>query len=484
MTTDTDELRRWDEVIREKVSYYGLNCYPQEFDICDHYDMLGYMAYSGMPAHYPHWSYGKSYERQKTMYDYGISGLPYEMVINSNPCLAYLMRDNTLLLQILTIAHVYGHNDFFANNFTFTSSLDAKYTLDTFKNRANRIRAYIDDPSIGIDAVEATLDHAHSLQFQRSRNLAIKTVSYDEQRRKLLEQASPPHDPYRSIHPKKIFTEPNLNKTPPKPEENLLLFIANYNSLLPEWKQDILRSVDEQAQYFIPQIETKIMNEGWASYWHHKILSSLNLPQGLFLEFMVRHHQVLRPHPGGINPYHLGFQIWHDIERRWNNGDTNIQFGEKPQLYDESTDERLSPGRNKIFQVRESDRDLSFLRRFLTVDLMRELNLFQHEKRGKDRVVTKIADEENWEDIKENLINNTGMNSFPIIKIDDADFGKKRTLYLIHEFDGRELLLEYAEQSLRHISALWERSVVLETKLNGKKNLLTLVDDKLKIEKV
>src|SRR5436305_396134 len=112
------DLEDWDKRIREIVERYGLKCYPQEFEICDHSEMIGYMAYSGMPSRYPHWSFGKSYEREKTLYDYGVGGLPYEMVINSCPCLGYLMRDNTDLLQILTIAHVYGHNDFFANNFT------------------------------------------------------------------------------------------------------------------------------------------------------------------------------------------------------------------------------------------------------------------------------------------------------------------------------------------------------------------------------
>src|SRR3954467_8024543 len=136
------DLERWDERIREKADQFGLDVYPQEFEICDHNDMLGYMAYSGMPSHYPHWSYGKSYEKLKTLYDYGVSGLPYEMVINSNPALAYLMRDNSLLLQILTMAHVYGHNDFFANNFTFTSGVDARYTLEMFKNHGNRIGTY------------------------------------------------------------------------------------------------------------------------------------------------------------------------------------------------------------------------------------------------------------------------------------------------------------------------------------------------------
>ncbi len=182
MSFDIEELQIWDERALEFVHKYGLNCYTQEFQICDHNEMIGYMAYSGMPSRYSHWSYGKNYERQKTLYDYGVAGLPYEMVINSDPCVAYLMRDNTLLLQILTIAHVYGHNDFFANNFTFTSGTNAKYTLEMFRNNSERIDKYMHDPSIGIDLVEDALDHAHSLSMQCSRNLAIKKLSQEEQR--------------------------------------------------------------------------------------------------------------------------------------------------------------------------------------------------------------------------------------------------------------------------------------------------------------
>ena len=142
-----EDLPAWDDRIREHVLGYGLDCFPQEFELCNHEAMLGYMAYSGMTAHYPHWSYGKAYERLKTLYDYGVSGLPYEMVINSNPALAYLMKDNSLLLQILTIAHVYGHNDFFKNNATFRST-HPEYTISLFKAHAARIRSYCDDPSI------------------------------------------------------------------------------------------------------------------------------------------------------------------------------------------------------------------------------------------------------------------------------------------------------------------------------------------------
>jgi stage V sporulation protein R len=474
MTYDIDELKKWDEKILELVARFKLNCYPQEYEICDHNDMLGYMAYSGMPSRYSHWSFGKSFERQKTLYNYGAAGLPYEMVINSNPCLAYLMRDNTLLLQILTMAHVYGHNDFFANNFTFTSGTQAEYTLEMFKNNAKRINDYIEDPSIGIDLVEDVIDSAHALSMQRNTNLAIKKLTQEEAQKVAWEAAQPEPDPYQDIHVKRSFTAPELSRVPLEPDPDILLFIAEHNKNLPEWKRDILRIVDQEMQYFIPQIETKIMNEGWASYWHHRILNQLNLEQGLHLEFLVRHNQVLCPHPGGLNPYHLGFVLWHDIEKRWN---------EKHGIYDPDPFE-WTPGREKIFEIRQSDRDSAFLRRFLSAEMMRELDLFQHEKKGTDRVITKISDEENWEAVKHTLIANIGSGSIPKMKIIDSDYGKSRSLYLRHEHDGRDLLLEYAEQCLKHIAKLWERDVYLETTLNSKPSLIKMHNKEMTVETI
>lgn len=479
------DLEAWDERIVELVHRYKLNCYPQEFEVCDHFEMLGYMSYSGMPARYPHWSFGKSYEREKTLYDYGVGGLPYEMVINSNPCLAYLMRDNTDLLQILTIAHVYGHNDFFANNFTFTSSFNAKYTLEMFKGHADRVRGYIEDPSIGLEKVENIIDSAHALSLQRSRNLAIKKLSQGEIRHRKWLAAQPKEDEFQELHSRKEYVPPDLSKYPVEPEQNLLDFISKHNPYLADWQADLIQIVDKEAAYFIPQIETKIMNEGWASYWHHKIINELNLPQEYHLEFLVRHNQVLRPTPGGLNPYHLGYVIWHDIERRWNQGDTGREFSDdKPKFDVSAIDENNTPGRKKIFEVRESDRDASFLRRFLTEDLIRELDLFQHEKRGKDRVITKIADTENWQTVKESLIAQVGMGSIPVIKVDDADYGGTRSLYLKHEHDGRDLQLEYAERTLTHVQKLWGKEVVLETTVNGKKSLLKMNGETLKIERI
>jgi stage V sporulation protein R len=459
---DLKDLVAWDARIREAVGRLGLDCYDQEFELCDHYQMLGYMAYSGMPSHYPHWSYGKQYEKLKTLYDYGVSGLPYEMVINADPAIAYLMRDNSLLLQILTMAHVYGHNDFFKNNFTFKSTR-AELTVELFKAHAMRVRKYVEDPSLGIDAVERVLDAAHALAFQRRRNLAIRKLSREEQVKLAMEAAQPKPDPYRKIHRPSEFLAPDVNKVPLEPEQDILLFIRDYNPYLAEWEKDLLTIVDEEARSFLPMIETKIMNEGWASYWHKRILESLGLDQGLYLEFLVRHNQVVRPIPGQINPYHLGLKIWEDIYRRYTNPtDEEIKRDGPP---DRTGDE-------KLFQVREVERDTSFVRRYLTAELARELDLFKFEPRGSDLVVSEVSDEEGFEEVKETLIRNIGTNTIPVIKVEDADFGQNRTLYLRHYHDGRDLHLEYAEKTLAYVYALWGRECALETMVRGRRILL------------
>ncbi len=463
---EISELVEWDKRVRDKAAAFGLDWYPQEFEICDHTGMLGYMAYSGMPSHYPHWSYGKSYEKLKTLYDYGVSGLPYEMVINSSPAIAYLMRDNTLLLQILTIAHVYGHNDFFKNNFTFKSTR-ADLTLETFKAHALRVRRYTEDPSIGIENVERILDAAHALALQCRRNLAIKKLTPREQVERAIEKAQPAVDPFHRLHARPEFKEPEVRKVPLEPDEDLLLFIRDHNPFLEPWEKDLLTIVDEETKYFLPMMETKIMNEGWASYWHKKIVESLEVEQGLHLEFIVRHNQVLRPIPGQINPYHLGFKIWEDLYRR----------------HTEPTKEEIKKygaptmnGKEKIFEAREVERDTSFLRRYLTEDLMREMDMFEYEARGDELVIDKVSDDEGWKAVKETLIKSVGTGSIPVIKVDDADFGHARTLYLKHSHDGRDLQLEYAEKTLAFVHRLWGHECLLETTLQGKRSLLCYND--------
>ena len=467
-----DDLKSWNSRIVELVEKFGLDPYPQEFEVCDHEQMLSYMVYSGMPSHYPHWSYGKAFEKLKTLYDYGLSGLPYEMVINSNPCIAYLMRDNSLALQVLTIAHVYGHNDFFKNNFTFRPTR-AEFTIETFKAHANRVRHYVEDPSIGLEKLERVLDAAHALSLQCRRNLSIRKTSEAEQKEAKYRDAKPSADPFQSIHRRKEWDSPDLTKVPLYPEEDILIFIRDHNLHLTEWEKDLLTIVHEQAQYFIPQIETKIMNEGWASFWHKRIMEALDLPQALRLEFLVRHTQVLCPSPGGLNPYHIGMTVWQDIERRWS----------EPSAQEES---KSAPPRksakSKLFEVREVERDTSFLRRYLTEDVIRELNLFEYQSRGNDKVVSRVADETGWQAIKETLIQNVGTGTIPVIKVEDADYNNSRSLFLKHSHDGRDLQLEYAEKTLQYLRQLWGREVLLETIINEKKSLLCFSEDRLTIK--
>ena len=462
------DLEEWDERIREKVEEFGLECHPQQFEICDHHQMLSNMAYSGVPSHYPHWSYGKAYEKQKTLYDYGVSGLPYEMVLNSNPVLAYLMRDNSLLLQILTIAHVYGHNDFFKNNYVFKTTR-AEHTIDTFKAHGDRIRGHIEDPGIGRDNVERILDAAHAISLQCHRNLAVRKRPNDEERSTLIEASMPPADPFQRIHRRISPVEPNLNKIPPVPDDDLLLFLRDHNPNLADWEKDILTIVYEEAQYFIPQIETKIMNEGWATFWHKRILDSLDLPENLHLEFIVRHNQVVRPFHLGLNPYHIGLAMWSDIFHHSN--------GETAEEAPEPNGAEWPKKMDELFLARESDRDSSFLRRHLTEKLIRELNLFEYATKGDQRIVRTVADQQGWRVVKETLLKNVGMNSIPVIKVEDGDFGRNHTLYLVHEHEGRDLQLEYVEKTLAYIKQLWQGEVALETILSGKRYLYTYTDE-------
>ena len=466
-STGIEELEYWDLRIRQQVEAFGLSPAPQEFELCDHEQMLSTIAYQGMPSHYPHWSYGKAVERQKTLYDHGVTGLPYELVINADPGLAYLMRKNSLCLQILTIAHVYAHNDFFMNNFTFTGS-EAGQVVSRFKVRADRVRDYIEDPSIGLSRVENVLDAAHALALQCGRNLALRKRTREEQKEHALAAAQPALDRFRRIHKSPVYSEPDLHKVPLEPEDDLLVFLRDHNPRLAAWEKDLLTIVHEEALYFIPQIQTKIMNEGWATYWHWQIMNALELPHDLHLEFLVRHNQVVRPIPGDINPYHLGFKVWQDILRRCD----EPTAGEL-----ENDGAPRKSGRGTIFEVREVDRDVSFLRRFLTKDLIRELGLFEYVRQGDAFIATKVADDEGWREVKATLLRNVGMGGVPVIHIIDADHGRRSKLLLRHEHDGRDLHLDYAEKTLGYLHRLWGRQVLLETLVDGQDCVLRHDDE-------
>ena len=394
MDYNLKDLEMWNEKIEEKAYELGLNFYPQEFEIVGFDEMLGYEAYVGMPSRYPHWSFGKSYDKNRTLYSFNLTGLPYEMVINSDPCLAYLMRENTLLLQILTMAHVYGHNDFFKNNRLFKEGTNASYSLELFKLDADTIRSYINTPGIGYEKVERIIDAAHAIRFNIGRVIGRKEKTDSEIRDDILEEYKRRIENRNILDSNENIEIPNLDKIPLEPYDDVVQFIINYGQL-EEWEKNILRIVKRETEYFLPQIETKTMNEGWACFCHYTILNELNLPEGLHLEFLKRHNDVVAPIIGGLNPYYIGFKVFQDLYKSY--------------------------GKEKIFEVREIDRDSSFIRRYLTKDLCEELNLFEYAKRSFDYVIEEVSDEDGWKKIRDDLSFSMGLGSIPYIRVIDLD---------------------------------------------------------------
>ena len=267
MTYSLRELKEWNKKIEDKALELGLDFYPQEFEIIGFNEMIGYEAYLGIPSRYPHWSFGKAYEKNKTLYSLNLTGLPYEMVINSNPCLAYLMKENTLLLQILTMAHVYGHNDFFKNNRLFKEGTRASYSLEMFKLDGDIIREYINTPGIGYEKVERILDAAHAIRYNIGRIIGRKERSQEEIKEALIKEYERKLDNKSALDNEEIKM-PNLEKVPLEPCDDVVGFIIDYGNLQ-EWEKNILKIVKRETEYFLPQVETKTINEGWASYWHY-----------------------------------------------------------------------------------------------------------------------------------------------------------------------------------------------------------------------
>ena len=424
------DLTEWDDRICEIAKAHGLDWYPITYETCDYFEMLGNMAYHGMPTHYGHWSYGKSFEVQRQQYQAGMTGLPYELIINSNPCISYLMKENPLHLQILIMAHCVGHSDFFKNNRSF-SFTRADTVVPRMRNAKKRIQSYIEDPSIGIEAVEAVIDSAHALSYQVPRHpteledLSEKRAAWLEYHREDLNSGD--------------MSEYDYNKIPQEPEYDILGFIAQYARKMKDWERDIIEIIRDEAYYFMPQIRTKTMNEGWACFWHYKILHELDLPQQYHIPFLKSHNQVVRPHVGSINPYHLGFYLFNKIEERH--------------------------GLAECFLARDVHHDESFIRQYLTQEDCEELNLFSFNDNPDTIEITEVSDDEGWKHVKNILMDQIGGSSIPQIYVEDVE---DDVLILHHEHDGqRDLEISHATKVIHHTMELWKSEV----------KLITIVDD-------
>ena len=351
------------------------------------------------------------------------------------------------------MAHVFGHNDFFKNNRLFKEGTKAKFALEMFKVDADIIREYINTPGIGYENVERILDAAHAIRYNISRVIGRKEKTDEEIKIDLI------NDYEREVSNRSILDndldiqEPNLDKIPLEPCDDVMGFIIKYGGL-EQWEKDIMKIVKRETEYFLPQIETKIMNEGWASFWHYTILNELHLEEGLHFEFLKRHNDVVAPLIGGLNPYYLGFKIFQDLDKRY--------------------------GRKKIFEVRELERDSSFLRKYLTKELCGELNLFQYAKKSFDYVVEEVSDENGWKKIRNYLASTTGTGSIPYIRVVDLN-KKNNTLTLEHVFEGRELDLIYAKETLKYIESLWGNTVNLITKTKDNKEFTISCSEDKKI---
>lgn len=421
------ELEEWDKKICKIGKSYGLDWHPIDYEIIDYREMIGAMAYSGLPSHYRHWSFGKQFEQTHTRYNLGMEGLPYEMIINSNPSISYLMTENPMSTHILTMAHCIGHSDFFKNNRMFVNT-DPDNVLMRFKSAAKRISGYMDDPSIGVERVEQVLDACHAIKYQTYRTPGIKRKSDKEMLEKYIKLMNIKENKGKNVE---------INKVPLEPEYNLLKFIRTHSRNLDEWEKDIISIVEYESHYFVPQAYTKIMNEGWACFIHEKIIKDLNLPQEYHLAFIRLHNQVVRPHVGRVNPYHLGFKIFKHIEKE--------------------------QGFEGCMMAREVHDDTAFLRKYLDEEMCRELNLFSYSYKRRQEVntVDEVSDIEGWKSVRDNLLTTVGLNSIPVVKVENIE--KDYTLHLVHEHDGRDLDLGYANKVLGYVVDLWGDEVKMNT---------------------
>jgi stage V sporulation protein R len=463
---EDEDIKRIGQAIEEcwtVAEQFGLDPFPTHFEIVPPEIMYEFAGY-GIPGRFSHWTFGKAFYRQKTQYDYGLSKI-YELVINSNPSQAFLMESNSLWQNKMIIAHVLGHTDFFKNNAYFAHT--SRQMVDIASLHADRIRNYENEH--GTDTVEKFLDAVLSIEEHIDPNVRVKT-----------DTAAPRKDgpkvavesPYADLWD---LDKPNAKdaqkekekdrelkrKFPPSPEKDILKFVMTYSRELDDWQRDIIEMVRNEALYFLPQRQTKIMNEGWASLWHQRIFRELpNITDGEFSEYAQLSAGVLSPNRRQINPYYIGVKIWEDIERRWN----------EPNDYEKTVLKRPGgQGREKIFEVRETDNDVSFLRNYLTKELIQELDLYLYEKRDGQWVIV----EKDWEKVRDGIVGSMFNFGDPYITIEDADYKGNYELYLKHHFDKTPLDLGYAEKTLQYLHSMWGRNVHIETIMDGRKVLLS-----------
>ena len=470
------ELQRLNAEIETYATQVGLD-FPEVCFVMLNFDQMNQVAaYDGFPSRYPHWRFGMEYERLRKSYAWGLHRI-YEMVINTDPCYAYLLTSNLPIDQKLVMAHVYGHADFFKNNFWFAHT--DRRMLDATANHGARIRRYVERH--GLEAVEAFVDRCLSLENLIDlhstgirRQPALMTEEHGVEN---TPDASPglgrlpskaymdnyinPPDYLAAVRQQNADERQQAQQFPMHPQRDVLLFLLEYAPLA-AWQQDILSIIREESYYFAPQRQTKIMNEGWASYWHSHIMTRFALNGSELIDYADHHSGTLATSPGRLNPYKLGIELFRHIEERWNRG----AFG---PAYEACTDVReraqwdtgAGLGRQKIFEVRRIYNDVGFIETFLTPEFAAEQRLFSFSYNAQQDNYA-IASRE-FAEVKQQLLFNLTNFGDPIIEITDANYQNRGELYLVHHWDKIDLRVDYAEATLENLQVLWGRPVHLET---------------------
>jgi stage V sporulation protein R len=493
-------LRAEQDKVEAVAKDYGLDFFPVVFEMLTYDQMNEIAAYGGFPNRYPHWRFGMEYERLSKSYEYGLSKI-YEMVINNNPSFAYLLEGNSFTDQKLVMCHVYGHVDFFKNNFSFRGTdLDAtgqvvdpirrtdieyhpnRKWVDKMANHATAIRRVVDRH--GIHKVEEFIDTCLSLEnlidaysrfVVRSREPTIDEEPSEFEIPRLrakdyMEDFINPEE-FLEEQKKKIEAERDkMKKYPPEPVQDVLRFMLE-NAPLERWERLILGIIREEAYYFVPQMQTKVMNEGWASFWHSKLMTERVADATDIIDYAENNAGVMSTSGGRLNPYKLGVELFRHIEERWDKGQFGREWDECDDLDQKRNwDLRLGLGRKKIFEVRSLYTDVTFIDEFLTPEFCIDHKLFTFAWSNRsDRFEIETRE---FKAIKEKLLFQLTNFGNPYIYVVDANWENRGELLLQHEHRGVDLRTDYAKETLQALVRVWKRPVAIATLSDGKPVIL------------
>jgi len=470
------ELAAWKDKIERYASDVGLTFPDVQFVMLDFDQMNKVAAYDGFPSRYPHWRFGMEYERLRKSYAWGLHRI-YEMVINTEPCYAYLLTSNLTIDQKLVMAHVYAHADFFHNNLWFAHT--NRRMLDETANHGARICRYID--KYGLELVETFIDrllslenlidiHSPGIQRPPARHQPTARTDDDPQERF---RSKGYMDTYINpqVHLDELRRQREAEKMqernfPATPQRDILLFLLEH-APLESWQQDLLAIVREEAYYFAPQRQTKILNEGWASFFHSYIMTRFALDSSELIDYADHHSGTLATSPGRLNPYKIGIELLRHIEDRWNRG----AFGAAYEACDNAQalaewDQQLGLGRAKIFEVRRIYNDVGLIDTFLTEEFAQEQQLFAYRYNSQRKAYE--IESRSFDDIKRQLLFSLTNFGEPLIEVVDANFQNRGELYLIHRWEDVDLRPDYASATLQNLQTLWGRPVHLETVVTDK----------------